>query len=303
MTGNAPRPSAHGERVILAAVDGSPGSYRAAAWAASEAGLYGCGLHLLNSWVIPAAFGAGAALSESELRRMHDDGEHIVTEAARIARGATGDPDLKVTTETTDVLITPALVGRSDSLRMLVVGSRGLGAFQRSLLGSVSTAVTHHARCPVAVVHADTPLDAAAAGRPVLVGVDGSDNSVPAVELAFDEAARRGVGVVALHAWSDTSGLDIPVRDWDGARASAEALLAESLAGYAQRYPDLEVRRIVTADRPVRSLLDASVDAQLLVVGSHGRGGFAGMLLGSTSNALLHSVDTPMIIVRGPGKK
>ncbi|MGW1738717.1 universal stress protein [Nocardia sp. NPDC001965] len=77
-------------------------------------------------------------------------------------------PDSTVTTETTDVLIGAALIGRSFSLRMLVAGSRGMGAFQRGLLGSVSTAVTRHARCPVAVVHADTPLDAVSAGRPVL---------------------------------------------------------------------------------------------------------------------------------------
>ncbi|MCX0273180.1 universal stress protein [Nocardia zapadnayensis] len=116
--------------------------------------------------------------------------------------------------------------------------------------------------------------------------------------LAFEEAARRKVGLVAVHAWSDTSGYDIPLRHWDGARDPARALLAENLAGYVEKYPDVPVERIVTADRPVRSLLDASADAQLVVVGSHGRGGFTSMLLGSTSNALLHAVDIPIVIVR-----
>src|SRR5690606_25069003 len=170
--------------------------------------------------------------------------------------------------------------------------------FQRGLLGSVSTAVARHAWCPVAVIHADAPLDSATAGRPVLVGVDGSDNSAPAVALAFDEAARRNVGLIAMHSWSDTSGLDFPIRDWDDVKNSADRALAETLAGYHEQYPDVAVQRIVRVDRPARSLHDASADAQLVVVGSRGRGGFRGLLLGSTSDALLHSVDTPLIIVR-----
>ncbi|MEU4312140.1 universal stress protein [Nocardia sp. NPDC024068] len=293
-------PQAHSEPLIVAGADGSPSSYRAVAWAAVEAGLHQCGLHLVNSWTIPSGFGPETIATENDLRWMREEGERILTEAARVARTATPGDELAVTTEATDLLIVPALIAQSSTARMLVVGSRGLGAFQRGLLGSVSTAVTRHAHCPVAVIHADTPLDVVSAGRPVLVGVDGTGNSVAAVELAFDEAARREVGLTALHAWSDTSGLDIPVRNWDSARASAEAELAENLAGYCERYPDVPVQRIVTADRPVRSLLDASDDAQLVVVGSHGRGGFTSMLLGSTSNALLHSVDTPMIIVRVP---
>ncbi|WP_369690277.1 universal stress protein [Nocardia arthritidis] len=104
--------------------------------------------------------------------------------------------------------------------------------------------------------------------------------------------------MVALHAWSDTSGLDIPVRGWNAARESAEAVLAESLAGWADRYPDVVVRGIVTADRPALSLLNESANAQLVVVGTHGRGGFASAVLGSTSNSLLHSVEVPMIVVR-----
>lgn len=288
----------HTDPPVLAAVDGSPGSHRAVLWAATEASLYGCGLHLVNSWVLPAEFGPEMIMTEADLERLHDEGERIVSEAAQLAGTAAPGDELVITTETLDTLITPTLIERSRSARMLVVGSRGLGAFQRGLLGSVSTAVAHHAHCPVAVIHADAPLDAAAAARPVLVGVDGSGNSVAAVELAFEEAARRKVGLTAVHAWSDTSGLDLPVRNWDSARETARAILAENLAGYGEKYPDVPVHRVVTADRPVRSLLDASADAQLVVVGSHGRGGFTGMLLGSTSNALLHTVDVPIVLVR-----
>jgi nucleotide-binding universal stress UspA family protein len=148
------------------------------------------------------------------------------------------------------------------------------------------------------VIHGISAIDTVSASQPVLVGVDDTDNSVPAVELAFEEASHRKVSLVALHAWSDTSGLDLPVAGWDAAQKSAEAVLAEGLAGFSDRYPDVAVRRIVVADSPVRSLLDESANAQLVVVGSHGRGGFASMVLGSTSNALLHSVEVPMIVVR-----
>ncbi|MET8796300.1 universal stress protein [Nocardia sp. NPDC004568] len=303
MTDSVSGSGEHTTPPVVAAVDGSPGSNRAVAWAAVEASIHGCGLHLLNSWILPVGFGPEATLTEDDLRVLHDEAGRLLAGAEHVARTAASDPGLVITTEAIDKLVVPALVERSDSARMLVVGSRGLGAFQRGLIGSVSTAVAQHARCPVAVIHADAPLDVAAATRPVLVGVDGSGNSVPAVELAFDEAARRRVGVVAVHAWSDTSGYEIPLRHRDGARDSAMALLAENLAGYAEKYPDVPVERLVTADRPVRSLLDASADAQLVVVGSHGRGGFASMLLGSTSNALLHAVETPIVIVRARGQR
>ncbi|MGW5553927.1 universal stress protein [Nocardia beijingensis] len=93
----------------------------------------------------------------------------------------------------------------------------------------MSTATTHHALCPLAVIHGMSAIDPVTARQSVLVGVDGTDNSVPAVEFAFEEAVRRKVDVVALQAWSDTSGLDIPVRGWDAARESAEAVLESAL--------------------------------------------------------------------------
>ncbi|MGQ4618725.1 universal stress protein [Nocardia sp. R7R-8] len=283
---------------MVAAVDGSASSYQAVAWAAVEAALHHRALHIVTSMAIPTGFGPGISLGEADLEWLRGDGERILADAARVARTAVPGAEPAITTEVTFELITPMLIERSARAWMLVVGSRGMGAFQRGLLGSVSTATTHHARCPVAVIHGIAAIDAVSARQPVLVGVDGTDNSVAAVELAFEEASRRKVDLVALHAWSDTSGLDVPARGWDGAREAAEAVLAESLAGWAERYPDVAVRRVVTADRPGRSLLDESANAQLVVVGSHGRGGFAGMLLGSTSNTLLHSVDVPLIVVR-----
>nr|WP_305781635.1 universal stress protein [Nocardia crassostreae] len=133
----------------------------------------------------------------------------------------------------------------------------------------------------------------------MLVGVDGTANSVPALELAFQEASLRKVGVVALHAWSDATGpYGTLLPGWDAIREEESLRFAESMAGYQERYPDVRVRRILVMDRPVRALVDEAENAQLVVTGSRGRGGFSGMLLGSTSAALLHSVDCPMVVVR-----
>ncbi|MFG1798194.1 universal stress protein [Nocardia sp. NPDC049149] len=283
---------------ILAAVDGSASSYQAVAWAAVEAGLRHCRLHVVISMAIQTGFGPGMSLGEADLEWLRNDGERILAEATRIARTAAPGNEPPITTEVCFELITPMLIERSAHARMLVVGSRGMGAFQRGLLGSVSTATTHHAHCPVAVIHGISAIDAVSAGQPVLVGVDGTSNSVPALELAFEEASRRKVGLTALHAWSDVSSVDVPVPGWDAAQESAQAALAESLAGYTERFPDVAVRRIVVANQPARSLLDESASSQLVVVGSRGRGGFTSMLLGSTSNVLLHSVEVPMIVVR-----
>lgn len=283
--------------IILAAVDGSASAYHAVAWAGAEAALRGCALHILTSMSIAGGFDPDTAPSLPERHRCSREGDQIVDEAARIARTTSSGAAAAITTEVTFELIAPALITRSRQMQMLVVGSRGMGAFQRGLLGSVSTAVTHYAHCPVAVIHTTSALDAVSVGKPVVVGVDGTGASAPAVALAFDEASRRKVGLVAVHTWSDISGLDLPAAGWG---QPARAVLAESLAGYQERYPEVEVERVVALDRPVRALLDQSEYSQLLVVGSRGRGGFSSMMLGSTSTALLHAVDIPMIIVRAP---
>ncbi|QIS18954.1 universal stress protein [Nocardia terpenica] len=283
---------------IVAAVDGSDVSYQAAGWAATEAVLHGCRLHLVNSAACPPGWGPGAMFTGADLSWLHTDAERVLTEARRVAREIAPESQ-EITTEVVDAPIIPDLIERSRSARMLVVGSRGLGAFGRGLLGSVSSAVARHAHCPVAVVHGRSANDPAMAAKPVLVGIDGSEVSAPAVGVAFEEAARRKVGLTALHAWSDVSaGLDVPMVGWDEIRETEDAVLAENLAGWSERYPEVPVHRILARDRPVRALVDEAETAQLLVVGSHGRGGFTGMLLGSTSSALLHSVECPTLVVR-----
>lgn len=101
-----------------------------------------------------------------------------------------------------------------------------------------------------------------------------------------------------MHAWSDLEVVDLPGLDWSTVKAEAEQTVAERLAGWQERYPDVTVHRLVVCDRPARELIDQAQTAQLVVLGSHGRGGFTGMLLGSVSNAVVHSVRTPVIVAR-----
>ena len=136
---------------------------------------------------------------------------------------------------------------------------------------------------------------------PVVVGIDGSSINQAAVAAAFAEASYRRSPLVAVHVWSDVSlaqSVGVP-ENWNGISETEQAVLAESLAGWQEKFPDVEVRRVVAQDRPVRVLSQLSEQASLIVVGHRGRGGFQGMMLGSTSYALIHTADCPVLVVRG----
>ena len=148
------------------------------------------------------------------------------------------------------------------------------------------------------MIHEEAPVPPRPSKLPVLVGVDGSPASELATSIAFDEASWRGVDLVALHAWSDTEVSSIPSLETSAREPAAEEILAERLAGWQERYPDVTVHRRLVWEDPARHLLDESESAQLVVVGSHGRGGFAGMLLGSVSTAVAHAARTPVIVAR-----
>jgi nucleotide-binding universal stress UspA family protein len=192
----------------------------------------------------------------------------------------------------------PVLADLSSSAQMIVVGSRGRGALARSLLGSISTGLAHHAHCPVAIIHDEDPLMPHPSKAPVVVGVDGSPASEGALAIAFEQASFRGVDLVAVHAWSDSGVLEFPGADWSTLQAAGEETLSERLAGWQERYPDVPVRRVVVADKPAHQLIEQAESAQLLVVGSHGRGGFTGMLLGSVSTSVVHGARMPVIVAR-----
>ncbi|MDF3048967.1 MAG: universal stress protein [Pseudonocardia sp.] len=139
--------------------------------------------------------------------------------------------------------------------------------------------------------------------EPVVVGVDGSPTSEAAAAFAFEAASLRGVPRVAVHVSRDLS-VDprmAPLMDWDAVESDEREVLAERLADWLEKYPDVPVRRLVVRDRPARTLVEESGRAQLVVVGSRGRGGFRGLLLGSVSQALLHHAHCPVAVVRPVG--
>jgi nucleotide-binding universal stress UspA family protein len=289
---------------IIVGVDGSPVSLVAVDWAAHTAALRGVALklvHVLNPPVVMAF--PEVPMPSGYLQWQEDAGRTLLATAVKTAEEAalaagTGSRPITVTTEMVSGSSVPALAELSGQAQMIVVGCRGRGALVRGLLGSVSTGVVHHATCPVAVVHDEDPLIPHPSKAPVVVGLDGSPASERAVEIAYEEASFRGVDLVAVHAWSDSGVLEFPGVDWSVLQAEAEETLAERLAGWGERYPDVLVRRVVVADRPAHQLLEQAQTAQLLVVGSHGRGGFAGMVLGSVSTAVVNAARMPVIVAR-----
>lgn len=288
---------------ILVGVDGSSCSTAAVRWAAREAAMRNVPLTVVFVVFPPVDAWSGWGLSTAPLPedfgpRQERQSREVVDDAVAVAYHTIGGSDLiQVKTEILWSSLVPTLVDLTKEARMIVVGCRGQGALSRALLGSVSTALVHHAHCPVAVIHEDGSNAADLAEAPVLVGIDGSPASELATAIAFDEASWRGVDLVALHAWSDADWSEYDL-EWSSIKMEAQETLSERLAGYRDRYPDVNVRQVVVFDYPARHLLDRSRSAQLVVVGSHGRGGFAGMLLGSVSSAVVQGAHVPVIVAR-----
>ena len=293
---------------IVVGVDGSPASKVAVDWAARDAAMRNVSLTVVNvqdppmllTKPTPYTFGGGMSTAPGYLEWQQDVGRKILDDALKTVEDATKGSPIEVTSEMVNGPAVRTLVDLSKEAQLVVVGSRGRGALARIRLGSVSTGLVHHAHCPVAVIHDEDPLILHPAQAPVLVGIDGSPVSELATAIAFEEASWRGVELVALHAWSDTEVFEFPGLDLSAIKSAAEEILAERLAGWQERYPDVTVRRVVACDRPARQLVEQSKSAQLVVVGSHGRGGFTGMLLGSVSTAVIHTVRVPVIVARLP---
>jgi nucleotide-binding universal stress UspA family protein len=273
-------------------------------WAAREATMRNLPLTLAHVLAAPVAGSPILALPAAPIpaeifEQREEYAQQALRDAIKVAEdGAVGNCSLQINAEV--FLSAPAatLVRQSKDAEMVVIGSKGQSTWSRALLGSVSTALVHHAHCPVAVIHDELSSPQQPRGSPVLVGIDGSRASDLATAIAFDEASWRGAELVALHAWNDADMRHVPTMEWSALQSAAEKSLAERLAGWQERYPDVTVRRLIVWRQPARHLIDKAKSAQLVVLGSHGRGGFAGMMLGSVSTAVVHAACTPVIVAR-----
>ena len=284
---------------IVVGVDESAAAKGAVQWAARDAELRRISLTLVHA-ISPevAAWSNGGSRPGLE-RWQRDRGRRLVDDAFKIVQEACqrGGP-AEVHCEVLPSAAVPTLVDLSKSAALVVTGSRGSGHWPGRLMGSVSSGLLHYAHCPVAIVHEEDAAMARPGEAPVLVGIDGSSTSELATAIAFDEASRREVGLVALHSWSDVDVSEGPGINWPATQSAAEEVLAERLAGWQEQYPDVRVERAVVRDNPARQLVQRSESAQLVVVGSRGRGGYAAMLVGSVGETVAQMAGVPVIVAR-----
>lgn len=298
---------------LVVGVDGSAGSRAALAHALTTAARRGADVEVVSTYPLMLSWTGGAAVELSAVDVIGEDTESRTREfVAEVRR----DPAVAVVPGVAEVPVTlrvgvgPAaqeLVDRSRHADLLVVGSRGRGAVRSALLGSVALHCATHAHCPVVVVRPT------AVGRPqqsrIVVGVDGSDRSRAALVAAVDEAGRRGADVVAVAAyqradqWTDLAAVPTPSVDEIRAdvRRAAEDMVREVLA--ATRQPGVPVPHVrVEAMRGAAAdlLVEVADEADLLVVGSRGRGALRGLLLGSVAlHCVLHAT-CPVMVVHPP---
>jgi nucleotide-binding universal stress UspA family protein len=281
---------------VVVGVDGSAACLSAVEVGVREAALRGRVLRMVHAFVWPYLdASSGRSSIDAPEGGLRHDAESIVADA--VARARALDPEVAVTGEVAVGTAAAALLARAENATVVVVGDRGLGGFTGLLVGSVAMQLAAHARCPVLVARGE-----ADATKPVLVGVEGSPANDAAVGFAFEEAALRGVPLIAMHAWTDPLSADTAdnsplVYDLHDVQAEEEGVLAGALAGWDDKYPDVVVHRALVRGGARGTLIDGSRGAQLAVVGSRGRGGFPGLVLGSVSQAVLHHASCPVAVV------
>ncbi|NJP45845.1 universal stress protein [Actinacidiphila epipremni] len=263
------------------------------AWAADEAAARGLPLHIVHAqeWPRGTSPQAGPDHPAHVWSRHFRAGGEALLRTAHSAASAR-QPGVAVTTELAVGRPVRVLREAADTAGFLVLGARRLTGVEGAFAGSgKGHALLGHLRCPVALVPeaADIPDDA-----PVVVGVDGSPASTAALDLAFAEAdaAKTSLVVIAVRNPRDYA--------WAEYQEDTDLLVAEQLAGHRRRYPDTEVRQEILGGDPALMLATAARGARCLVVGSRGRGGFRGLLLGSTGRALVHRTDCPLLVAPQP---
>ena len=281
---------------VVVGVDGSAASNLAVRWAARTAAQRGRELLITHGMDLraSAAIPVHPLMAETRMR-----GADFVADAERIAREEA--PESIVSTEVSEAHPAELLIRHSRTAHLVVMGvAAGIGGAAH--LGSTLSAVVAHGHGSIVAVRTADPLRQLSADGPVVVGVDGSQAGEAAIATAFAEASDRGAALVAVHGHHDFfvdsfvgyPFVDAPIGTMETTQLD---LLAERLRRWQEKYPNVEVRHRVYDLHIRQHLLEWSKTAQLLVVGSRGRGGFRGLLLGSTSNALVQHAHCPVMVV------
>lgn len=281
----------------MVGVDGSPSALASVEAAAREARMRGTELRVVHAFLWPAMHvPPGGSPLGPPAGGVRESVAGLLAEA--VERALTAAPGVVVDRAVIAGEAGGALEAESRTAQLIVAGHRGSGGFAGLLLGSTAVHLAAHSHCPVMVVREGLRQDG-----PVLVAVDDSPQASGAIAFAFDEAALCGTDLIALHTWttrsdhSDSCSVDL-VGDVGQLQAGGERLLAGALSGHQENHPNVTVHERVVRGRTRRTLIEASGGAQLMVVGARGRGGFAGLLLGSVSRAVFHHAHCPVTVVR-----
>lgn len=278
---------------VLVGTDGSPAADIAVDWAADEAARRGVGIHVLYAfpWLTRAR-----AWEFEPPQEITENGERVV--AAARERIESRHAGIGVTTEVRIEDPAMSLVTSSAEASVTIVGAHGMGAGADTLLGSVSQKVAAHANSAVVVVRTDADFDAQ---RPVVVGMDPNEGAPEAMEYAFSEAQRRGSRLVVVQGSQDDAAFpDFPDAvisgHYDADASESAKLTSERLTEWHKQFPDVPVELRLVRERPVKALVRAAQDASIVVVGSRGRGGLVGLLLGSVSRGVLSGAPVVAVV-------
>lgn len=288
---------------IIVGADGSEPSFQALRWAVHEARRHHAEVQVVSCYLVPGYAGFdGTAIypSSVDVDTLQETAAEVVDRAAELA--ATIDPSLVVDRATP---MSSPVVGITDVAMLgdeIVVGATGHSGLVAGLLGSVAAGVTHRAHVPVIVVPSKSSVEFGDSMKKIVVGVDGSPESLLALDWAYNAALLSGAELTVVHAWlypypvSDSSPREVrkPME------ADAENELQSSLDSLGSRLTDgsVVVHRELREDSAVDALLKEGDGADLLVVGSRGRGGFRARLLGSVSRTLVQHASCPVAVIR-----
>ena len=289
--------TAANQSAVVVGVDGSDTALGAAQWAAEFAAAHALPLTLLHA--IPRLDWHFARVDPSA----HDEetGDRVLAAAETAVRSA--HSDLAIRTEAVKGAVATVLADASNSARILVVGT---GEADNRALGSHAVKIAHRAACPLVVWR--KPV-AKRTGKPlsVVVGVDESDGSARALAEAFDVAGAMHAPLTVVHMWE--IGQAVGMGDLGGAgnmdwqllemlESQQRRRMDELMAPFARKYQNAHVNKVFQDISPAKGLAELSREAQLVVVGSHGRGKLVDSILGSVSQSVIHHAECPVLVVR-----